>query len=81
MYVQVVHVIVDQTVVKKEQIDEEDPYDTEFMEQDPLKFGTPVKKERRDEFDTIKEEPLEDDFEIKTKIEIVDNIIEFYREV
>ena len=80
MYVQVVHVIVDQTVVKKEQIDEEDPNDTEFMEQDPLK-GTPVKKERTYEFDTIKEEPLEDDFEIRTKIEIVDHIIEFYREV
>ena len=59
------HVSLEDTVVKKEEIVEE-----ELMEQDPLEVaGTPVKKERiEDEQFIIIEEPLDG----KYKMEIID---------
>ena len=76
-----------ESVLKQEEITEEDPIldtiettmsSTEFMAQDPPEMvGTSERYMEDDEKEIVKEEPVDEDFDLETKIEIVDEMLPF----
>ena len=71
---------VEETVVKEEEITEEDPLsDTNLqLKQDTLEVvGAPVKKERidADEQISVKEELEDEDYDLEPKVDTVDDMI------
>ena len=91
MNLQAAHVNVKGSVVRKEDTTEEDPLldtiqnttsTTELMDQDPLEdTGNIVKKEKieEDEQITVKEDLEDEDCDLESKIEVVDDMLAVYK--
>ena len=72
-----------ESVLKREEITEEDPTvettmsSTDVIEDPPEVAGTSKWYMEDDEKEIVKEEPVDEDFDLETKIEIVDNMLPF----
>ena len=72
-----------ESVLKREEITEEDPTvettmsSTDVIEDPPEVAGTSKWYMEDDEKEIVKEEPVDEDFDLETKIEIVDDMLPF----
>ena len=75
-----------ESVLKREEITEEDPIldiiettmsSTDVIEDPPEVAGTSKRYMEDDEKEIVKEEPVDEDFDLETKIEIVDDMLPF----